>query len=88
MKWWWQLKKSETDLEREVRSDLQLEEEEQQEKGLPPEEARHAAKRAFGNEPLSRNKFEKHGVGCHSKPLRRMFDMRSDKSPGIPHLPR
>jgi len=39
MRWWWQLRKSESDLEREVRSDLELEEEEQQEKGLPPKEA-------------------------------------------------
>ena len=52
MKWWWQLRKSESDLEREVRSDLELEEEEQREKGLPPEEAGHAARRAFGNEAL------------------------------------
>lgn len=52
MKWWWQLRESESDLEREVRSDLELEEEEQQDKGLPPEEASHAAKRAFGNEAL------------------------------------
>lgn len=50
MRWWWQLKKDETDLEREMRSDLELEEEEQLDKGLPPEEANHAARRAFGNE--------------------------------------
>src|SRR5260370_34455444 len=52
MKWWWQLRKSEADLERELRSDLELEEEEQRESGLPPEEASHAARRAFGNEVL------------------------------------
>jgi len=52
MKWWWQLKKSETDLERELRSDLELEEEEQRESGLPPEEAKYAARRAFGNVAL------------------------------------
>ena len=52
MKWWWQLKHDDRDLERELRSDLELEEEEQQEKGLPPLEARHAAKRAFGNHLL------------------------------------
>jgi hypothetical protein len=52
MKWWWQLKESETDLERELRSDLELEEEEQRESGLPPEEASHAARRAFGNDVL------------------------------------
>ena len=32
MKWWWQIKKSDADLERELRSDLELEEEEQREK--------------------------------------------------------
>jgi predicted permease len=52
MRWWWQLKNDETDLERELGSDLELEEEEQREKDLPPEEARHAARRAFGNEAL------------------------------------
>ena len=46
---WWQLKKRDADLERELRSDLELEEEEQLERGLPPEEARYAARRAFGN---------------------------------------
>jgi putative ABC transport system permease protein len=36
-------------LERELQSDLQLEEEEQREDGIAPEEARYAALRAFGN---------------------------------------
>lgn len=52
MKWWWQLNKSVTDLERELRADLELEEEEQRKSGLPPEEASYAARRAFGNEAL------------------------------------
>jgi predicted permease len=52
MRWWWQLKNDETDLERELRSDLELEEEGQRENGLPPEEASYAARRAFGNEAL------------------------------------
>ena len=52
MKWWWQLNKSETDLERELQSDLELEEEEQRKSGLPPDEASYAARRAFGNEVL------------------------------------
>ena len=34
---WWQLKKRDADLERELNSDLELEEEEQQERGLSPE---------------------------------------------------
>jgi hypothetical protein len=52
MRWWWQLNKSEADLERELRCDLELEEEQQRAMGLPPEEARHAAQRAFGNDVL------------------------------------
>jgi predicted permease len=46
---WWQLKKRNADLERELRADLDLEEEEQRETGLSQEEARYAARRAFGN---------------------------------------
>src|SRR6202050_4632129 len=51
---WWRVGKRNADLERELRSDLELEEEEQQENGLPPEEARYAARRAFGNPALIR----------------------------------
>jgi macrolide transport system ATP-binding/permease protein len=49
---WWQLKKRDADLERELRSDLELEEEEQRDSGASPEEARYAARRAFGNATL------------------------------------
>jgi predicted permease len=49
---WWSIKKRNEDLERELRSDLELEEEEQRESGLPLEEARFAARRAFGNPTL------------------------------------
>jgi hypothetical protein len=49
---WWQLKKRRADLERELHSDLELEEEEQRESGLSREEARFAARRAFGNTTL------------------------------------
>jgi putative ABC transport system permease protein len=42
-------KRRERDLERELRSDLDLEAEEQRERGLSPEDARYAARRAFGN---------------------------------------
>ncbi|MGA9670333.1 MAG: ABC transporter permease [Terracidiphilus sp.] len=51
---WWQLKKRDADLERELRSDLELEEEEQREKGLSGEDAQYAARRAFGNPTLIR----------------------------------
>jgi predicted permease len=49
---WWQLKKRDADLERELRSDLELEEEEQRERGLSLDEARYTARRAFGNRTL------------------------------------
>jgi predicted permease len=51
---WWQIRKRDADLERELRSDLELEEEEQHADGLSPEEARYAARRAFGNTLLIR----------------------------------
>jgi predicted permease len=51
---WWQIRKRDADLERELQSDLELEEEEQRERGLSPEEAHHAALRAFGNPTLVR----------------------------------
>jgi predicted permease len=51
---WWQIRKRNADLDRELRSDLELEEDEQRENGLPPEEARYAARRAFGNTSLIR----------------------------------
>ncbi len=49
---WIRRKRQEQVLERELRSDLELEAEEQQGKGLSPEEARYAARRAFGNSTL------------------------------------
>jgi predicted permease len=51
---WWQIRKRDADLERELRSDLELEEEEQRDNGKSPEEARYAAQRAFGNAILIR----------------------------------
>lgn len=50
MRWWW--RKRDEDLERELRSDLELEAEEQQERGLSEAEARYAARRALGNSSL------------------------------------
>jgi putative ABC transport system permease protein len=49
---WWQIRKRDADVERELQSDIELEEEEQREHGVPPEEARHAALRSFGNPTL------------------------------------
>jgi predicted permease len=46
---WWQIGKRRADLDREMQSDLELEEEEQRERGLSEEDARYAARRAFGN---------------------------------------
>jgi predicted permease len=48
----WPLRKRDAELERELRSDLDLEEEEQRERGLSPDDARYAALRAFGNPTL------------------------------------
>ena len=49
---WRRRKSRESDLERELRSDLELETEEQEGRGLSPAEARYAARRAFGNTML------------------------------------
>ncbi len=50
----WERQKHIKDLDRELESHLELEAEEQQESGLPLEEARYAARRAFGNATLVR----------------------------------
>lgn len=51
---WGRISKRQADLEREIQSDLELEAEEQRESGVPPDEARSAARRAFGNDTLIR----------------------------------
>jgi len=50
----WQIKRKDADLERELRSGLDLEEGEQREKGLSQKDARYAALRAFGNPAVIR----------------------------------
>lgn len=51
---WWQKKKRDEDLERELAADLELEEQEQRENGLAANQARSAARRALGNTALIR----------------------------------
>ena len=46
---WWRRNERERELERELRSDLELEAPEQQENGLPTDASFHAARRALGN---------------------------------------
>ena len=53
---WWQISKRDQDLEREIRSDLELEEQEQRDRGLPDHEARFAAQHALGNAALIRDR--------------------------------
>ena len=51
---WWRIRKRSADLERELQSDLALEEGEQRERGLSSKKARYAALRAYGNPMLIR----------------------------------
>jgi predicted permease len=53
---WRRRKTREQDLERELRSDLELEAAEQEENGLSADEARYAAQRVFGNATLIQEK--------------------------------
>lgn len=48
----WQFRKRAKDVDREIQSDLELEEEEHRERGASPEEAHYAAMRSFGNPTL------------------------------------
>ncbi len=52
MTWWLGRRSREEDLQRELRAHLDLEAEEQRQTGLPPEEARFAALRHFGNRSI------------------------------------
>ena len=48
----WSTRRREADLERELQSDLDLEMDEARQQGLNDDEARYAARRAFGNRAL------------------------------------
>ena len=53
MRWpWAKRQRLESDLDREIRAHLDLEAEEQQEKGLDATESAYAARRAFGNQTI------------------------------------
>ena len=54
---WWQIRHRNADVERELQADFDLEEEDQRERGLSPEEAHYAARRAFGNHALIREQI-------------------------------
>jgi predicted permease len=71
---WWQFKTRNADLDRELRSDLELEEQEQRENGASPDEARYAALRAFGNPTLIRE--QTHATWGWSKFERFSQDLR------------
>jgi putative ABC transport system permease protein len=71
---WRQIGKRDADLDRELRSDLELEEEEQRERGLSSKQAHYAARRAFGNATLIKEQthetwgwapFERFGQDLH-----------------------
>lgn len=51
---WWQIRKRNAEVDRELQADLELEAEEQRERGVSEQEARYAALRAFGNPALIR----------------------------------
>jgi hypothetical protein len=80
---WWQFRRRDADLERELQSDLELEEEEQREAGLPSERARYSARRAFGNA----SRPAKPGDGRRSSVFGRIFVMHSGDYKGLRDLP-
>lgn len=71
---WWQIGKRKADLERELQSDLELEEEEQRDQGRTAEQARRAAQRAFGNKTVIREQV--HEAWGWASVERRFQDIR------------
>src|SRR5690242_20097633 len=49
---WWRRKERDDDLARELQSHLEVEAAEQQERGVPSDDAHYSARRAFGNVAL------------------------------------
>ncbi len=80
---WWQIRNRNADLERELRSDLELEEEEQRERGVPSEEAVYAARRAFGNFSSSASRRMKPGACSQSS-----ASFRTSSTPCARHVER
>ena len=75
---WWRIRKRDADLERELRSDLELEAEEQRESGLSAEDARYAAQRALGNLALIKEQTYEAWAGRSSNNFCKTCAMRSD----------
>jgi hypothetical protein len=84
---WWQIKKRDADLERELRSDLELEEEEQREAGASGEEARYAALRASAIRPLFVNRLAPSGPGTGLNPSRVICALACARLAVLPVLP-
>jgi hypothetical protein len=82
--------RAEHDLDREVHTHLDLEAEEQEESGLPPTEARYAARRAFGNTTEIPKTCVPPGAGHRSNDSRKTFATpfaSFAKRPGSPPSP-
>jgi hypothetical protein len=77
---WWRHKTREQDLERELRSDLELEAAELEANGLSAEAARSAAHRAIGNTTLVKEMCDKCGAGLAGTYSFRTFVTRCERS--------
>lgn len=84
---WWQIKKRDADLERELDSDLALEEEEQREKGLPPKKLATPPAALSATRHSFANKLMKPGAGRPSSVCRRTFVTRCGNCTGRQDLP-